>query len=133
MRTETSVDKVLRFSPFFPVLNCLEVLLEGERVTKFVFFKKIGLPFIPFLVVVVVTIVYLQYGGVCYWVERSLFWYKGCQLCGDGVPPVNGMCPVGNITNSTNSTNVTWVTVDQVDLIQGTYCSETRNTCFFNY
>ena len=121
---------------FVSVLNCLEVYLEGERQTTCSIMKKIVLPFIPFLIVITAVLVYLQYGGVCYSVEDSLFWYQGCQLCPDMTPPVDNMCPVGNSTNSTNvtsSTNVTYALVDPNSLIQGTYCSKGRNFCFFNY
>jgi hypothetical protein len=98
------------------LLHYLSVYFEGNKQT-WVSMAIYSLPLIPFAVTVVVILVYLDMGGVCYLVEDSLFWYKGCQVCDDDSLPVDGLC--------TDGTGGEF----------GTYCSATGDDsfCFFYY
>jgi hypothetical protein len=105
------------------LLHFLSVYLQGERQTLCsILFHCI--PVLPFFVSVVVILVYLQQGGVCYLVEDARFWYEGCQLCPDEAPPVDGFCRVQNNT---------LIEVLPAELIQADYCSPEQNFCFFLY
>jgi hypothetical protein len=98
---------------------------------------------LPFLVTVIVVLVYLREGGVCYSVESEIFLFSGCEVCVDGTPPVNGQC--GNITVIDGSSFGGLVNVDEFDITnlgalaergmtQDTYCSsEGVNFCFYPF
>jgi hypothetical protein len=105
------------------LLHFLSVYLEGERQTLCsILFHCI--PVLPFFVSIVVILVYLQQGGVCYLVEDALFWYEGCQLCPDDAPPIDGFC---------RGENETLIEVLPAELLQADFCSPERNFCFFVY
>jgi hypothetical protein len=97
------------------VLHWLSIYLEGQKQTWFSLAIH-SIPIIPFTVTVIVILIYVNQGGVCYLVEDEMFWYKGCYLCSDGYPPPeDGMCTDG--------------TEGEV----GTYCSADTNFCFIYY
>ena len=109
---------VLGFEAGSLLLHWLSIYLEGNPQTKFSMAFHM-LPIIPFLAIVIVIIISLQQGGVCYLVEQEYFWYKGCLKC-DGIPidDETGECPEG------------------IEPTYGTYCSEdgsSESFCFFEY
>jgi hypothetical protein len=119
------------------LLHFLSVYLEGETQTLFsILFHCI--PVLPFFVSIVIILVYLQQGGVCYLVETSLFWYEGCQYCEvDNFPPDEDedgvfFCRATNDTLALEG-NVTLLEVDHNLLPQQDFCSPERNFCFFSF
>ena len=96
------------------LLHFLSIYLEGNKQTRGTIAVHC-LPIIPFLATLIVILVYLQVGGVCYLVEDTLFWYEGCHVCSDGTLPVDGVCPDGTEGN-----------------VQS-YCSEETSFCWFPY
>eukprot|EP00339_Tiarina_fusa_P013345 CAMPEP_0117059272 /NCGR_PEP_ID=MMETSP0472-20121206/41169_1 /TAXON_ID=693140 ORGANISM="Tiarina fusus, Strain LIS" /NCGR_SAMPLE_ID=MMETSP0472 /ASSEMBLY_ACC=CAM_ASM_000603 /LENGTH=717 /DNA_ID=CAMNT_0004776909 /DNA_START=333 /DNA_END=2486 /DNA_ORIENTATION=+ len=132
------------------ILHFVSVYLEGGLDTcGSLLFHCI--PIVPFTVSVVMILIYLQYGGVCYLVERNNFFYWGCEICDNGWPPVNGTCTVNgtNITIPVNSNNIfdIDITNDLEDLkdqvlattTQGRYCQVEHpggppgDFCFFDF
>jgi hypothetical protein len=105
------------------VLHFLSVYLEGDQQTLCsILFHCI--PVLPFFISIVIILVYLQQGGVCYLVEDALFWYEGCQLCPDEAPPIDGFC---------RGENGTQIEINPAELTQADYCSPEQNFCFFLY
>jgi hypothetical protein len=106
---------VLGFEAGSLLLHWLSIYFEGHPQTRMsLAFHSI--PIVPFLAMVIVIIVSLQQGGVCYLVEQEYFWYEGCQLCDGNIPLGEGdECPEG----------------DQGFL--GSYCGEEESFCFFKY
>ena len=109
-----------------------------------------ALPVLPFLLVLVLTLVYLEQGGVCYVVDQEKFWYDGCRMCEDGQPPIDNVCTItttvwnnftdpntgvyktvaANVTKSYFLDSTPWYTH------QDTYCAEGESQakfCFFTY
>jgi hypothetical protein len=99
------------------LLHFFSVYLEGEDQTCLtILFHCV--PVLPFFISVIVILVYLNLGGVCYLVDTSKFWYEGCLVCEDGsLPSENNAC-INNIT--------------EVPAF-GTYCAEEGSFCFFGY
>ena len=81
------------------ILHFISVYLEGglDSWCSILFHC---IPLVPFIVSVTMVLIYLNYGGVCYIVDRNNFSYWGCEVCDDDWPPVDGMCRV-------NGTNLT--------------------------
>jgi hypothetical protein len=106
---------VLGFEAGSLVLHWLSIYFEGQPQTRIsMAFHMI--PLIPFVITVIVIIVYVKQGGVCYLVDEDYFWYDGCQVCSDGTPPGdNTACPDGSQD------------------FRGTYCGEDGSFCFFKY
>jgi hypothetical protein len=98
------------------LLHWASVYLEGNKQT---WYSRLihCIPLIPFLVTVLVILIYIQEGGVCYLVADSLFWYEGCLICEDGsLPDGDGLCP-GDDKGA-----------------QGDFCgNETESFCFYEY
>ena len=130
-------------------LHFLSIYLEGERQTRMSMFIHL-LPILPFLGSVILILVYLQQGGVCYLVESSKFWYDGCRVCENGLPPVDNVCVVNetvwnNYTDpatgefvSVKAYNIKEVELDLNPLFatQDTYCANGTDPslfCFFTY
>lgn len=98
------------------ILHYASIYLEGQKQT-WVSLTVYSLPLLPFLITVIVVLVYLNLGGVCYLVEDELFWYQGCRVCLDGMLPdeITGICADGS------------------DPDFGKYCSDETNFCWFPY
>eukprot|EP00538_Stauroneis_constricta_P004368 CAMPEP_0119561398 /NCGR_PEP_ID=MMETSP1352-20130426/17466_1 /TAXON_ID=265584 /ORGANISM="Stauroneis constricta, Strain CCMP1120" /LENGTH=802 /DNA_ID=CAMNT_0007609589 /DNA_START=367 /DNA_END=2775 /DNA_ORIENTATION=- len=125
--SKTECFTVLGLEAASLLLHFISIWLEGDEQTicSLIFHC---IPVVPFFVSVVIILIYLNQGGVCYLVEEALFWYSGCQLCPNGSPPTpDGMCQIGNTTNAT------FVEATRDMLVFGQYCSETENFCFFEY
>lgn len=73
------------------LLHFISTWLEGS-VKKFWHFLLHLLPLVPFLATVVLMLLYLKQEGVCYSVKKQLFQFQGCELCPNGLPPVNSTC-----------------------------------------
>lgn len=97
-------------------LHYSTIYLEGHKQTR-LSIAIYSLPLIPFAVTVIVVVVYLNRGGVCYLVDEEIFWYEGCQICSNGTIPdeKTGRCPDG--TNS----------------FYGDYCEDIGSFCWFDY
>jgi hypothetical protein len=137
-RTEAFV--VLGLEGASIILHMVSVYLEGSlKDLRMVVFHS--LPIVPFIVTVSLMLVYLKQGGVCYIVERDLFLFTGCQVCDDGMPPIDGYC--GNATISGGSLLDTIVEAEGFsDLtartFQGEFCAEPGDPvqtifCFYPY
>jgi hypothetical protein len=129
------------------VLHFLSVWLEGSCTTVCGFlFHCIQL--IPFLTSVILILIYLKQGGVCYLVEDGVFLFSGCEICPDGYPPDDGFCHLADGTNVTLNIMDVWeVNGDFGDLAdaftyrsnQVTYCAydhpdgPQKDFCFFVY
>ena len=131
------------------ILHFLSIYLEGERQTRVSMTIHL-LPVLPFLASVVLILVYLQQGGVCYLVKDTKFWYDGCRVCENGLPPVDNKCLVNETVwnNYTDPATGEYITIAAYDIkeierdlnplfaTQGTYCGEGSNPekfCFFRY
>jgi len=145
---KTECFVVLTIESLSIVLHFVSVRLEGGLRTWYSkAFHSIAL--IPFLVTVVMVLVFLREGGMCYSVETELFLFSGCEVCPDTlVPPVDGMC--GNFTlkgsggfreefqdlgDSFGSfgdlKNI--VNIAKRGAEQANYCSNETNFCFFEF
>ena len=101
------------------LLHWSSVYLEGQKQTWCSLAIHM-VPAVPFAVTVIVVLIYLNEGGVCYLVEREIFWYEGCALCTDGSIPdaVDGSC------------------LDGLETHRGDYCGDDApdgQHCFFGY
>jgi hypothetical protein len=106
---------VLGFEAGSLILHWLSIYFEGNPQTKFSLAFH-AIPIVPFMATVIVILVSLQQGGVCYLVEQEYFWYKGCQICTGSIPlGERDECPEGG----------------QGSL--GQYCGTEENFCFFPY
>ena len=137
-RTEALV--VLGLEAGAIVMHCLSVYLEGGYTSCF-WLVFHSLPFIPFIVTVSLSLVYLKQGGVCYLVDKGAFLFHGCEVCDDGTPPIDGMC--GNETISGGNLLDSILGVDEFSELtarnmQATYCSRPddpidNNFCWYSY
>jgi hypothetical protein len=98
------------------VLHFVSVWLEGQIQTRLSMAFH-AIPIIPFLAGLIVILVYLDIGGVCFLVEEKMFWYKGCNVCADGTLPMNDLCPDGT----------------GGERVEDEFCSPDKNFCFFAY
>jgi hypothetical protein len=100
------------------ILHFLSVYLENHRKTVCSMAIHL-LPIVPFVVLIALILFYLELGGVCYVDGR--FWYQGCEICGNGLPPPPGSesCPPEYGNNSTT----------------GTFCGASleESYCWFSY
>ena len=121
---------------------------QGKLSWKMTVFHS--LPILPFIVILILTLVFLEQGGVCYLVDEEKFWYDGCRLCDNGEPPIDGICTItervwSNYTdpNTLEEKSVAADVVRNVTLAsspwyatQETYCAEGASQarfCFFTY
>jgi hypothetical protein len=129
------------------VLHFLSVWLEGSCTTVRGFLFHC-IQIIPFLTSVILVLIYLKQGGVCYLVEDGVFLFSGCEVCPDGYPPNDGVCHLTDGTNATLNIMDVWeVNGDFGDLAdaftyrsnQATYCAydhpdrPQEDFCFFAY
>jgi hypothetical protein len=100
------------------LLHWGSIYLEGQKQTWCSLAIHM-IPAIPFGVTVIVILVYLNEGGVCYLVDKEVFWYEGCAVCPDGsIPDAEGICLSG------------------LESFRGDYCGDTSpdgHFCFFGY
>ncbi len=98
------------------VLHYITIYLEGQKQTRLSIFIY-SLPLIPFAVTVIVIMVYLRRGGVCYLADQEIFWYEGCQICSGQMLPDDetGQCADGSET------------------FYGDHCSDAVSFCWFEY
>lgn len=130
------------------ILHFVSVRMEGGLRT---WYSKLlhSVILLPFLVTVILVLVFLREGGMCYTVETKLFRFTGCEVCPDTLlPPVDGMCgnstlegiggfreELGNIKESFHSfgnlKNIASIAARGAH--QDEYCSEETNFCFFEF
>ncbi len=130
------------------LLHFFTVYLEGSCKTWGQFLCHC-VPLIPFFASVALVLSYLRQGGVCYLVDKEVFMFTGCEICPDGMPPIDNMCQF-NGTNYTIANNGIIDLEDLQDLSdvkgtltkrieQGEYCGNLRDDgpdmsfCFFSY
>jgi len=84
------------------ILHFVSVRMEGGLRT---WCSKLlhSVALLPFFVTVILVLVYIREGGVCYSVEKEMFLFSGCELCPvELVPPdSNGMC-TATVSNGTS-------------------------------
>lgn len=129
------------------ILHFTSVYLEGscKRCRDFCFHS---IQLIPFLSSVTLILLYLRQGGVCYLVESEKFLFSGCELCPNGLAPIDGLCQLPDGTNITVTSQRLWeVDGDFNDLAnaltarttQSGYCAADHpdgpqvDFCFFSY
>lgn len=87
---------------------------------------------LPFLCTIVMVGWYGQQDGICYNVDGESFWHTGCEVCGNGSPPVNGnLCAESIFTNGDFQTIYT--AFDLEALSQADSCTVARRACFIPY
>jgi len=85
------------------ILHFISVHYEGQART---FLSKLmhSLVIVPFVASGVLLSWYLQVQGICYNSELDLFWFDGCEVCPNGLPPEDGLCPTTSLVNGVNQT-----------------------------
>ncbi len=87
---------------------------------------------IPFLGTIAMTLWYLQQGGICYDAQIDRFWYKGCEVCATGLPPINGTsCPTTFLVNGRNVT--TYDDFYLWELNRTDLCTDEVKFCFYEF
>jgi hypothetical protein len=138
---KTEAFVVLGLEGFSIILHFISVRLEGGLRT---WCSRLihSVTILPFLISVILMLVYLREGGVCYVVERQLFLFSGCAVCPDTLQPpdANGMCGdvaldgTGGVVQDFE--NLSWNNLGSLTergAYQDTYCSESTNYCFFSF
>eukprot|EP00980_Cylindrotheca_fusiformis_P016838 scaffold5085_cov115-Cylindrotheca_fusiformis.AAC.3 len=91
-----------------------------------------GFILVPWLATLGINVWYINKGGVCYDTVLETFWYKGCEICPNGVRAVNDtLCPTTTLVNGVNET--TYETYGLLDLDSATYCDGEKDVCWFPY
>jgi len=139
-KTESFV--VLGIESLSIVLHFVSVRMEGGLRT---WWSKClhSIVFVPFLVTIVVVLLFLREGGVCYTVENQMFGFSGCEVCPDTLePPINGMCGnstlmgtglFGDISISGLQDLKNLKNIAQRGAEQGSHCSAEANFCFLEF
>lgn len=130
------------------ILHFVSVRMEGGLRT---WWSKLlhSVALLPFLVTVILVLVFLREGGICYNVENQLFRFSGCEICPDTLePPINGLCGnstiegIGGFRNELSTVSGSFESFEDLKNIatiiergadQDEYCSETINFCFFEF
>ena len=121
------------------ILHFVSVRLEGGLRT---WYSKLihSVSLLPFLVTVIIMLVYLREGGVCYVVEEELFKFSGCEVCNDGTPPVDGMCGdaalegTGGIFGEVQNLELSnLAALADGGAKQDSFCSESINFCWYPF
>jgi hypothetical protein len=121
------------------ILHFVSVRLEGGLRT---WYSKIihSISIVPFFITVILMLVYLREGGVCYVVEEEMFKFSGCEVCADGNPPVDGMCGdtalagTGGIFDEVQNVNIAnLAALADGGAKQASYCSESTNFCWYPF
>jgi uncharacterized Tic20 family protein len=111
------------------LLHWFSVYLEGHKQTKWSIALHVS-PLLPFLVTVIVILVYWGFGGVCYLEEEQMFRYEGCHVCADETIPET-------VTDPTipDVFAFSFKCADGSKPHQGNYCNFDTDSrfCFFNY
>lgn len=121
------------------ILHFISVRLEGGlRTWPSRLIHCISL--LPFFITVILMLVYLREGGVCYVVEDELFKFSGCEVCEDGSPPINGMCGdvalegAGGVVQDVQEFDITnLAALAQRGATQQTLCSAEANFCWYTF
>jgi len=145
---KTECFVVLGIESLSIVLHFVSVRMEGGLRT---WWSKLlhSVAILPFLVTVVLVLVYIREGGMCYSVESELFLFSGCEVCPETqAPPVHGMCgnytlagmggfkeDFKNIGDSFHSfgdlKNIASLAARGAE--QAEYCSDNVNFCFYEF
>eukprot|EP00980_Cylindrotheca_fusiformis_P016841 scaffold5085_cov115-Cylindrotheca_fusiformis.AAC.6 len=113
------------------ILHFLCVYLENAAQT---WISKLmhGAIIIPWLATLSINIWYLNKGGVCYETALETFWYKGCEICPNGMRPVNDtLCPTTTLVNGMNETTYDAFRLWELD--SATSCDGGNDVCWFPY
>lgn len=138
---KTEAFVVLGLEGFSIILHFVAVRLEGGLRTRW---SKLihSVTILPFLVSVILMLIYLREGGVCYVVESQLFLFSGCEVCPEtGTPPdENGMCGdfaltgAGGVVGDLENFDITNLgALTDRGALQDSYCSEKVNFCFYSF
>ena len=138
---KTEAFVVLGLEGFSIILHFVAVRLEGGlRTWRSKLLHSVTI--LPFLVSVIMMLIYLREGGVCYVVESQLFLFSGCEVCPDtGTPPdEDGMCGdvaltgAGGVVGDIYNFDITDLgSLTDRGALQETYCSEKVNFCFYSF
>lgn len=145
---KTECFVVLGIESLSIVLHFVSVRMEGGLRT---WWSKAlhSIALVPFLVTVILVLVFLREGGMCYSVESELFLFSGCEVCPDTLaPPVEDMCGnstlegLGGFRQEFKELGDSFGSFGELKNIaniarrgaeQGDYCSEQVNFCFFEF
>lgn len=87
---------------------------------------------IPWLATLSINVWYINREGVCYDALLETFWYKGCEICPNGMRPVNDtLCPTTTMVDGVNQT--TFESYNFWDLDSATNCDTGSQVCWFPY
>lgn len=132
------------------LLHFCTVYLEGSCKTWTQFFCHC-IPILPFFASVTLVLFYLKQGGVCYLVDKEVFMFTGCEICPDGLPPIDNMCQFNGTNYTVSSNGIIDFDFENVEALsdvkgtltkrveQGEYCGNQRDDgpdmsfCFFSY
>ena len=113
------------------VLHYLSIWYEGSAKTCCLKCLH-ALILVPFFGTIIMTVWYLKQEGICYDASIDRFWYKGCEVCEDGVPPVNGtLCPTMFLINGQNVS--TYESFFLWELNRTSLCTDEYRFCFYAY
>lgn len=90
---------------------------------------------IAWLATIVMTLLYLQQGGVCYNSNVSNFWFDGCEVCEDKSAPIwdNGQLQCPYITVILGKNYTAYEPVFGLTLKHDTICKDDLQMCWFPY
>jgi len=130
-KTESFV--VLGIESLSIVLHFVSVRMEGGlRTWQSRCLHSIVL--VPFLVTIVLVLLFLREGGVCYTVETEMFGFSGCEICPDTLePPIDGMCGNSTLAGSGIIDFKNLKSIAERGAQQGSFCSADTNFCFLEF
>lgn len=145
---KTECFVVLGIESLSIVLHFVSVRMEGGLRT--VWSRALhSLVLLPFFVTVILVLVFLREGGMCYSAESRIFLFSGCEICPDTEePPIDGMCGnstlegAGGLYEDLQDLGSSFASFSDLQKIaniakrgaeQGDYCSEQTNFCFFEF
>jgi hypothetical protein len=123
---------VISFVAINIILHLLSLYMQ-KSANKKLWFKLVhGSILIPFLCTIIMAAWYVNQGGMCYHVGRESFSHKGCEICPNGSPAVNGnLC--GETIFANGDYQTTYEPFDLGQLDQGSSCDDGRRACFIPY
>mmetsp|Transcript_7270 Transcript_7270/g.21075 ORF Transcript_7270/g.21075 Transcript_7270/m.21075 type:complete len:504 (+) Transcript_7270:412-1923(+) len=146
---KTECFVVLGIESLSIILHFVSVRMEGGLRTWYSRALH-SLALLPFLVSVIMVLVFLREGGMCYSVQTELFMFSGCEVCPDTLqPPVEGnMCGnqtldgIGGLQHELQNLGDSFKSVGSLKNIanlakrgaeQDTYCSSEVSFCFYEF
>jgi hypothetical protein len=111
------------------ILHFLSVYLEKAATTCKIRLMHSTIV-VPLLATLGINAWYMYRGGVCYDSLLETFWYKGCEICPNGMLPVNDtLC----LTTDYGVNETEYRSYAFWDLDSATNCEEDALVCWFSY